>query len=151
MLLCGSMRGRKGSSDTGHQGPPPTTDGSVALLVSCVSFSPPVRWRVPLRIPEFVMHVLSLRVKHLHDNKNTGKYQLVERAACLRQFCPRVFFLASKQLIIRRERNDAEAVQQHLALNTSSLHQMEKSACNKQKYFLTQVQAFYKLRASFQL
>lgn len=151
MLPCGSMRGRKGSSVTGHQGTPPTADGSVTCPVSRVSFFPPVYWQVPLRIPEFVMHVLSLEVKPSHDNMGTGKYQSVEWAACLWQLCPRVFFLASKQLIIRRESNDAAAVQQHLPLNTSTVHQMGKSSCNKQKYFLTQIQASYKLQASFQL
>lgn len=147
MLPCGSMRGRKGTSEMGHQETLPTTDGSVTCSVSCMSLSPPVCWWVPLRIHKFVMRVLFLEVKHLHDNRSTN------RVGCLpaQQFCPRVFFLASKQLIIRRESNNSAGAQQHLALNTSSIHQKGQSACNKQKYFLTQIQAFYKLQASFQL
>lgn len=83
MLPCGSMRGRKGPSDMGHQGTLPTADGSVVCPVSYMSFSPPVCWRVPLQVQEFVMCVLFLQVKHLYDNRSTGKYQLIEWASCL--------------------------------------------------------------------
>ena len=83
MLPCGSMRRRKGTSEMGHQETLPTTDGSVTCSVSCMSLFPPVCWWVPLQIHKFVMRVLFLEVKHLHDNRSTGKYQLIEWAACL--------------------------------------------------------------------
>lgn len=143
------MRGRKGTSDKGHQGIPPAADGSVTCPVSCTSLFPPVFWWALLRIHEFVMHALFLQVKHLGDNRSMGKYQLLEQAACLPGSFAPVFFLASEQLVIRRESNNSAAVQWLLALNTSSIHQMGKSACNKQKYFLTQILAFYKLWVSF--
>lgn len=131
MLPCGSMRGTKETSEMGHHVP----------LLSCVLTGAP--W-----VCEFVMCVLFLQIKHFHDKRSTGKYQLMECAACLpSSFAPE--FSSPKQFIIRKESNDSASVQQHLALHTSSIHQTGKSACNKQKYFLTQIQAFYELQASF--
>lgn len=77
------MRGRKGTSDKGHQGIPPAADGSVTCPVSCTSLFPPVFWWALLRIHEFVMRALFLQIKHLGGNRSMGKYQLVEQAACL--------------------------------------------------------------------
>lgn len=60
MLPCGSMRGKKGTSEGRHQEALPTTDGPVTHSMSCMSLSPPACWQVPLQIHEFVMCVLFL-------------------------------------------------------------------------------------------
>lgn len=147
MLPCGSNRGRKGQVKwDARDSNPQLMDKPHTLCLTCPS---PVlsAGRCPFGYM-CLWCVLFLRVKHLHDDRSTGTYQVIERAAAL----PCCFVPEFSSWPPSSSVSEGRAtVQQNLALYTSSIHQMRKSACNKKKYFLTQIQAFYKPQASFQL
>lgn len=147
MLPCGSNRGRKGQVKwDARDSNPQLMDKPHTLCLTCPS---PVlsAGRCPFGYM-CLWCVLFLRVKLLHDDRSTGTYQVIERAAAL----PCCFVPEFSSWPPSSSVSEGRAtVQQNLALYTSSIHQMRKSACNKKKYFLTQIQAFYKPQASFQL